>query len=56
LLIGAAMLHTSNFLLMNVQFYLYPFVFVTFFDMAKVHAAIKARIRLGSLEPVPEEV
>jgi len=46
LLIGATMFHISNFLLMNVQFYLYPLLFVVFFDMAKVHRALKAKLRL----------
>jgi len=33
-LIGAAGFHISNYVLLNVQFYLYPFVFFTFFNMA----------------------
>jgi hypothetical protein len=45
-LLGAAFFHFSNFMLMNVQFYFYPFVFVTFFDMAKVHARLKRKLRL----------
>lgn len=45
-LIGAAIFHFSNFMLMNVQFYFYPFVFVAFFDMAKVHVWLKGKLRL----------
>lgn len=45
-LIGASFFHFSNFMLMNVQFYFYPFVFVAFFDMAKVHVWLKSRLRL----------
>jgi hypothetical protein len=31
---GATVFHQANWFLMNVQFYFYPFVFVTFFNMA----------------------
>jgi len=34
--IGATIFHQANWFLMNVQFYFYPFVFVTFFNMAAV--------------------
>lgn len=54
LLIGAATFHLSNYLLMNVQFYFYPFVFVAFFDMAKFHRWVKAKLRLGTVEQKPE--
>ena len=47
MLIGATIFHFANFLLMNVQFYFYPFVFVCFFDMARVHGWLKRRLRLG---------
>jgi len=53
LLIGATIFHISNFVLMNVQFYLYPLVFVAFFDMAKVHAWVKSRLRLRPRTPSP---
>lgn len=33
-LMGAACFHIANFVLLNVQFYLYPFVFFVFFNMA----------------------
>lgn len=48
MLFGAAIFHLSNYLLMNVQFFLYPFTFVTFFNMAAVHAWLKAKLRLRS--------
>jgi len=35
-LIGATIFHQANWFLMNVQFFFYPFVFVTFFNMAAV--------------------
>jgi hypothetical protein len=43
---GATVFHLSNYLLMNVQFFLYPFVFVTFFNMAEFHRWLSARLRL----------
>jgi hypothetical protein len=49
-LIGASLFHFSNFILMNVQFYFYPFVFMAFFDMAKVHLWLKSRLRLSKPE------
>ena len=33
-LIGAAGFHIANYILLNVQFFIYPFVFFTFFNMA----------------------
>ena len=33
-LLGAGAFHVANFILLNVQFYIYPIVFLTFFDMA----------------------
>lgn len=33
-LIGAACFHFANYLLLNVQFFIYPFVFFTFYNMA----------------------
>ena len=33
-LLGAASFHVANFILLNVQFFMYPFVFFTFFNMA----------------------
>ena len=46
MLAGATVFHLSNWLLMNVQFFLYPFVFVTFFNMMEFHRWLKARLRL----------
>ena len=34
LFLGAASFHLANFILLNVQFFMYPFVFFTFFNMA----------------------
>ena len=31
---GAFIFHTANYILMNVQFFMYPFVFLVFFNMA----------------------
>lgn len=45
-LLGATTFHLSNYFLMNVQFFLYPFVFVTFFNMDVVHEWLKAKLRL----------
>ncbi len=39
-LIGATFFHISNYLLLNVQFYFYPFVFVAFFDLVPFHQKI----------------
>lgn len=33
-LLGAASFHVANYVLLNVQFFMYPFVFFTFFNMA----------------------
>ena len=43
-LIGATIFHLSNYFLMNVQFFYYPFVFVVFFNMAVFHRWIKERL------------
>jgi hypothetical protein len=55
LLICATIFHTSNYLLLNVQFYLYPIVFVVFFNMASVHRWVAARLptrsRISPAEP-----
>ena len=51
LLVGATVFHISNFMLMNVQFYLYPLLFVVFFDMAKVHTWLRSKLRLREPEP-----
>ena len=50
-LIGAATFHLSNYFLMNVQFFLYPFVFVTFFNMAEFHRWLMPKIRLRRATP-----
>jgi hypothetical protein len=44
--IGATTFHLANYFLMNVQFFLYPFVFVAFFNMNRFHEWAKARLRL----------
>jgi hypothetical protein len=46
-LIAATIFHLGNYLLMNVQFYFYPFVFVTFFNMMAVHEWLKSKLGLG---------
>jgi hypothetical protein len=51
MLLGATVFHLSNFFLMNVQFFLYPFVFVTFFNMAAVHEWLKSKLRLRRAAP-----
>ena len=51
MLIGAAIFHLSNYALMNVQFFLYPFVFVTFFNMAEFHRWLKSKVRLRRATP-----
>jgi hypothetical protein len=43
MLIGATIFHFSNYYLLNVRFHLYPFVFVTFFNMAVVHRWLMGR-------------
>jgi hypothetical protein len=48
MLVGATIFHFSNLFLLNVQFYLYPFVFVTFFNMAAVHRWLKTRLRAAA--------
>lgn len=63
MLAGATVFHISNFVLMSVDFLLYPFVFVTFFNMNVVHEWLKAKLRRGQnadaatpLQPVPTEI
>jgi hypothetical protein len=51
MLAGASVFHFSNYLLMNVQFYFYPFVFVTFFNMAEFHRWLKSKVRLRRAAP-----
>jgi hypothetical protein len=50
---GAVVFHITNFLLMNVQFLLYPFVFVTFFNMMPAHEWLKAKLRIEPRDPTP---
>ena len=45
-LFGATVFHLANYFLMNVQFFFYPFVFVTFFNMNVFHEWLIARLRL----------
>jgi hypothetical protein len=50
MLAGATVFHLSNYFLMNVQFYFYPFVFVTFFNMAVFHRWLKSKVRMRRAE------
>jgi len=56
--IGATIFHQANWFLMNVQFFFYPFVFVTFFNMAAVVRWIGGRlgVRRPALEAAQEGV
>ncbi len=45
-LLGASTFHLANYMLMNVQFFLYPFVFVTFFNMMVFHRWLTDKLRL----------
>ena len=45
-LLGATVFHLANYFLMNVQFFFYPFVFVTFFNMNRFHEWLMAKVRL----------
>lgn len=45
-LLGATTFHLANYFLMNVQFFLYPFVFVAFFNMNRFHEWAKSKLRL----------
>ncbi|MEO6081404.1 MAG: hypothetical protein ABIQ86_16785 [Steroidobacteraceae bacterium] len=53
----ATTFHFSNFFLMNVQFYLYPFVLMAFFNMRLVHEALRQFrqrwLPLGSVPRAP---
>jgi hypothetical protein len=46
MLLGATLFHISNFVLMSVDFLLYPFVFVAFFNMNQFHEWAKSKLRL----------
>ena len=46
-LLGATTFHLANYFLMNVQFFFYPFVFVTFFNMNRFHDWLMERVRPG---------
>jgi hypothetical protein len=48
----ATAFHLSNFFLMNVQFYFYPFVLMAFFNMQRVHEALW-KSRDAGAAPVP---
>lgn len=50
---GATAFHLSNYVLMNVQFYFYPFVLMTFFNMHAVHAVLTGWIRKASGRNAP---
>lgn len=43
---GATAFHQANWFLMNVQFFFYPFVFVTFFNMAAVTRWVGGKLAL----------
>lgn len=45
-LLGATTFHLANYFLMNVQFFFYPFVFVTFFNMNRFHEWLMSKVRL----------
>lgn len=45
-LVGATTFHLANYFLMNVQFFFYPFVFVTFFNMNVFHEWLMGKVRL----------
>ena len=47
MLICTTVFHSANFLLLNVKFYFYPFVFLVFFNMVPVHAWLKSKLRVG---------
>lgn len=51
MLLGATSFHLSNYFLMNVQFFFYPFVFVTFFDLRPLHAWLRRTLRLSQTVP-----
>ena len=53
MLAGATLFHLANWLLLNVQFFFYPFVFVTFFNMAEFHRWLTAKLRLRRQRPAP---
>jgi hypothetical protein len=44
-LLGATTFHLANYFLMNVQFFFYPFVFVTFFNMNEFHEWLMGKLR-----------
>lgn len=48
---GAFVFHTANFILMNVQFFMYPFVFFVFFNMAPFAIWFQNRYGSGSACP-----
>ena len=47
-LLGAFMFHTANYILLNVQFFMYPFVFFIFFNMAPFAVWFRNRYGTGS--------
>lgn len=51
MLAGATVFHISNYVLMNVQFLLYPFVFVAFFNMNVVDEWLMGKLRLKKARP-----
>ena len=52
---GATVFHQANWFLMNVQFYFYPFVFVTFFNMAAVTRWVGGKLALKRTLTAAEE-
>ena len=53
--IGATIFHQANWFLMNVQFYFYPFVFVTFFNMAAVTRWVGGKLALHRTRTAVQE-
>jgi hypothetical protein len=53
--VGATIFHLANWFLMNVQFYFYPFVFVTFFNMAAVTRWVGGRLALKRARTAAQE-
>ena len=52
---GATLFHQANWFLMNVQFFFYPFVFVTFFNMAAVTRWVGGKLALKRTLTAVEE-
>ena len=53
--VGATLFHQANWFLMNVQFYFYPFVFVTFFNMAAATRWVGGKLALRRARTAVQE-